>query len=85
MSIYASLDVSDMTPHVCVVDAEGAVLRWEVLASTRSSWLSDSGRYCRDLKRVGDCRNFRVRSGIMGKKESHYVSTQRARDTERVA
>jgi hypothetical protein len=32
-----------------------------------------------------ECRNFRVRAGIMGKKESHYVSTQRACDTERVA
>ncbi len=33
MSIYAGLDVSDKTTHVCVVDAEGAVLRREVLAS----------------------------------------------------
>jgi len=29
-----------------------------------------------------DCQDFRVRAGIMGKKESHYVTTQRACDTE---
>jgi transposase len=33
MSIYAGLDVSDKSTHVCVVDGEGAVLRREVLAS----------------------------------------------------
>jgi len=52
MSIYAGLDVSDKTTHVCVVDAEGAVLRREVLASDPEiigKWL---GRYCPDLVRV---------------------------------
>ncbi|MES1985877.1 MAG: hypothetical protein V4461_13070 [Pseudomonadota bacterium] len=42
MSIYAGLDVSDKTTHVCVVDSEGAVLRREVLASDPdviSKWL----------------------------------------------
>lgn len=33
MPIYAGLDVSDKTMHICVVDGEGAVLRREVLAS----------------------------------------------------
>jgi hypothetical protein len=28
----------------------------------------------------GDCQDFRVRAGIMGKKESHYVPTQGAGD-----
>ena len=27
MSIYAGLDLNDKTTHVCVVDAEGKVLR----------------------------------------------------------
>ena len=27
MAIYAGLDVSDKTTHICVVDAEGAVVR----------------------------------------------------------
>jgi transposase len=52
MSIYAGLDVSDKTTHVCVVDGEGAVLRREVLASDPdviAKWL---GRYCPDLVRV---------------------------------
>ena len=30
----------------------------------------------------GDCQEFRVWAGIMGKKESHYVPTQRTCDTE---
>ena len=29
----------------------------------------------------GDCQDFRVWAGIMGKKESHYVPTQRTGDT----
>ncbi len=33
----------------------------------------------------GDCQEFRVWAGIMGKKESHYVSTQRAGDPVRFA
>ncbi|HEX8486050.1 MAG TPA: hypothetical protein VF643_11765 [Sphingomonas sp.] len=32
-----------------------------------------------------DCRDFRVRAGIMGVRSSPYVTTQRACDTERVA
>jgi hypothetical protein len=28
----------------------------------------------------GDCQDFRVWAGIMGKKETHYVSTQGAGD-----
>jgi transposase len=52
MSIYAGLDVSDKTTHVCVVDAEGAILRREVLASDPdllAKWLA---RYCPTLVRV---------------------------------
>lgn len=52
MSIYAGLDVSDKTTHVCVVDAEGAVLRREVLASDPELLAKWLGRYCRDLTRV---------------------------------
>ena len=33
MSIYAGLDVSDKTTHVCGVDNEGSVLRRDVVAS----------------------------------------------------
>ncbi|MEK9213405.1 hypothetical protein SM191_19695, partial [Sphingomonas sp. 2378] len=32
----------------------------------------------------GECQEFRVRAGIKGKKETRYVPTQRACDTERV-
>lgn len=52
MSIYAGLDVSDKTTHVCVVDADGTVLRRDVVASdpeVLTKWLS---RHCRDLARV---------------------------------
>ncbi len=33
MTIYARLDVSDETTHICVVDVEGCVLRRDVVAS----------------------------------------------------
>ena len=33
MAIYAGLDVSDKTTHICVVDVDGKVLRRDVVAS----------------------------------------------------
>src|SRR3546814_15724060 len=33
MTIFAGLDVSDKTTHVCVVDDDGAVLKRDVVAS----------------------------------------------------
>jgi transposase len=32
MTIYAGLDVNDKTTHSCVVDADGAVLKRDVVA-----------------------------------------------------
>lgn len=52
MSIYAGLDVSDKTTHICVVDAEGTVLKRDVVASdpeVLSKWLS---KHCPELARV---------------------------------
>jgi transposase len=52
MGIYAGLDVSDKVTQVCVVDADGVVLRRDVVASdpdVLAKWL---GRHCRDLVRV---------------------------------
>ncbi|WP_022676099.1 IS110 family transposase [Novosphingobium sp. B-7] len=52
MSIYAGLDVSDKTTHVCVVDANGTVLKRDVAASdpeVLAKWLS---RHCKGLVRV---------------------------------
>lgn len=52
MSIYAGLDVSDKTTHVCVVDAEGRVLRRDVVASdpdVLAKWLN---RHCAGVVRV---------------------------------
>ncbi|WP_423301606.1 transposase [Sphingobium salicis] len=37
----------------------------------------------RDATADRDCQEFRVRRGIMGNKETHYVTTERALDTER--
>lgn len=34
------------------------------------------------LRRERDCQDFRVWPGIMGNKESHYVTTQRTCHTE---
>lgn len=52
MSIYAGLDVSDKTTHICVVDAAGAILRREVLASDPELLAKWLGRYCPGLVRV---------------------------------
>ncbi len=52
MSIYAGLDVSDKTTHICVVDVEGRVLRRDVVASdpdVLAKWLD---RHCAGLVRV---------------------------------
>lgn len=52
MSIYAGLDVSDKTTHICVVEADGKVLRRDVVASdpdVLAKWLT---RHCPDLVRV---------------------------------
>lgn len=52
MTIYAGLDVSDKTTHICVVDGEGAVIRRDVVASDPdllTKWLK---RYCPGLMRV---------------------------------
>ena len=52
MAIYAGLDVSDKTTHVCVIDGGGAVIRRDVVASdpeTLAKWLK---RHCPGLVRV---------------------------------
>jgi transposase len=52
MTIYAGLDVSDKTTHVCVVDAEGAVLKRDVVATdpdVLAKWLN---KHCPSLVRV---------------------------------
>lgn len=52
MTIYAGLDVSDKATHVCVVDADGAVVRRDVVASdpdVLARWLK---RHCLGLVRV---------------------------------
>ena len=35
MTMYAGLDVSDKTTHICVTDGEGAVIRRDVVLSGR--------------------------------------------------
>lgn len=52
MTIYAGLDVSDKTTHICVVDGEGTVIRRDVVASDPdilAKWLK---RHCPGLMRV---------------------------------
>jgi transposase len=52
MKIFAGLDVSDKTTHVCVVDGEGAVIRRDVVATdpdVLTKWLS---KHCKNLVRV---------------------------------
>lgn len=52
MTIYAGLDVSDKTTHVCVVDGDGLAIRRDVVASdpdVLARWLK---RHCPGLVRV---------------------------------
>lgn len=52
MTMYAGLDVSDKSTHICVVDGDGAVLRRDAVASdpeVLAKWL---GKHCADLSRV---------------------------------
>ena len=52
MTIYAGLDVSDKTTHVCVVTGEGAIVRRDVVASdpeVLAKWLK---KHCSGLVRL---------------------------------
>jgi len=52
MTIYAGLDVSDKTTHICVVDDAGSVIRRDVVASdpdVLAKWLL---KHCAGLTRV---------------------------------
>ena len=52
MSIFAGLDVSDKTTHVCVVDADGVVLKRDVVASDPDLLAKWLGKHCSGLARV---------------------------------
>jgi transposase len=52
MTIYAGLDISDKTTHVCVVDGDGAVLKRDVVASDPDVLAKWVGRHCKSLVRV---------------------------------
>ena len=52
MMIFAGMDVSDKTTHLCVVDGDGALVRRDVVASdpeVLARWLK---RHCGGLVRV---------------------------------
>jgi transposase len=52
MTIYAGLDVSDKTTHICVVTSDGAIVRRDVVASdpeVLAKWLK---KHCKGLVRV---------------------------------
>ena len=61
-----------MGPEVVVVVPPG----FQFLAG-----MSEAGED-RLVQELGDCQDFRVWPGIMGNKESHYVTTQRTCHTE---
>ena len=71
MTIYAGLDVSDKTTHVCVVDVEGTVVRRDVVASdpdVLAKWLN---KHCKGLVRVvletpGRCLPFSITGWLSG-------------------
>jgi transposase len=52
MTIYAGLDVSDKQTHICVVDADGAVMRRDCVASDPEALAKWLKRHCAGLSRV---------------------------------
>ena len=52
MTIYAGLDVSDKTTHLCVVDADGVVLKRDGVASDPDVIAKWFGKHCPGLIRV---------------------------------
>ena len=52
MSIYAGLDVSDKTTHICVVDGDGGVLRRDVVASDPEVLAKWFHKHSRGITRV---------------------------------
>lgn len=52
MTMYAGLDVSDKSTHICVVDGDGTVLRRDVVASDPEVLVKWFGKHCSDLARV---------------------------------
>jgi transposase len=52
MTIYAGLDVSDKTTHICVVDDEGLVVRRDVMASDPDALARWVKQHCPGLVRV---------------------------------
>jgi len=54
MDIYAGLDVSDETTHICVVDDEGAIMRRDVVASDPDALARWLNKHCPGLKHAGE-------------------------------
>lgn len=52
MAIFAGLDVSDNTTHVCVVDGDGAILKRDVVASDPDALAKWLVKHCDGLARV---------------------------------
>jgi transposase len=52
MAIFAGLDVSDKTTHVCVVDDDGAILKRDVVASDPDLLAKWFSKHCNGLIRV---------------------------------
>lgn len=52
MAIFAGLDVSDKTTHVCVVDDDGAILKRDVVASDPDALAKWLVKHCDGLSRV---------------------------------
>lgn len=52
MAMYAGLDVSDKSTHICVVDVDGVILRRDVVASDPSVLAQWLGKHCTGLAQV---------------------------------
>jgi len=76
--LYYQKNVGDQYSVETRLGSDGQTLKWVIGAY----YYDDSQNVDAGAR---DCQDFRVWTGIMGKKESHYVTTQRACDTERAS
>ena len=52
MTVYAGFDVSDKTTHICVVDADGGVVRRDVVATDPAVLAQWLGKHAPAVERV---------------------------------
>lgn len=77
------MDVLEATAVELQEEIEGAVIRCALCDITITAQIEEAMTMAAAGGTLGDCQDFRVWRGIMGNKETQYVTTERTLDTER--